>query len=529
LNSDSVITLTKYIMDSRAEKSRELINLQQQVQDLQEKTDFARRRLNELTAGTSRTEQDAVIVVHNTRASAGKVRLNYLVNAAAWRPQYKLRAGKTTTDPIQLEYMAAVVQQTGEAWDNVRLTLSTAQPMLNAAPPDLQVLQVTVQPKGKTPTASGLPDLHDKARTLRTQAQKDFNDKKLASGAGLCNAAAALDQSFELLSPNALAIRKECGPGTREGPSVTHHLTTRLTVLSRNDEQVLEVARLDLTPNYYYKAVPILTAHVYRLADVTNRSPHVLLPGEATMYVGSDFVGRMNLPLVAVGEQFTAGFGVDPQLQVQRQMLDRVRSFQGGNQVLKFDFRILVSSYKSERVKLQVWDRLPFTENDSVGVNLLKTAPELCKDALYLREQRPNNLLRWDVTIDPSMSGEKALAINYEFKLELDRQMTIGGFQSSATPKVEPPPMTRAEEAQIKTAFARLSVEDRKLAEAQVFCAIEEESRLGVNGPPIKVMIKGQPVLVCCRGCEAEAKAQPDQTLARWERLMARMRATTRR
>jgi hypothetical protein len=150
-----------------------------------------------------------------------------------------------------------------------------------------------------------------------------------------------------------------------------------------------------------------------------------LLPGEATMYLGTDFVGRMNLPLVAIGEQFTAGFGVDPQLQVQRHLLDKTRVIQGGNQVLKYEYRILVNSYKTEPVKLQVWDRLPRAENETAGVNLVKTAPEVSNDPLYLREQRPNNLLRWDLSVEPTMNGEKALTVQYEFKLELDRQLQI--------------------------------------------------------------------------------------------------------
>ena len=156
----------------------------------------------------------------------------------------------------------------------------------------------------------------------------------------------------------------------------------------------------------------------------------ILLPGEATMYNDRDFVGRMSLPLVAVGERFTVGFGAEPQLQVQRQMVDQTRSTQGGNQVLKYDYRILVSSFKSEPVKLQVWDRLPKGETESVGVVLIKATPDLCKDGIYLRESRPNNLLRWDVDVPANVSGEKAYAINYEFKMELDRQMAITGFQS---------------------------------------------------------------------------------------------------
>ena len=65
-------------------------------------------------------------------------------------------------------------------------------------------------------------------------------------------------------------------------------------------------------------------------------------------------------------------------------------------------------------------------------VSLVKTTPELSKDALYLREQRPNNLLRWDLEIEPAMNGEKALAINYEFRLELDKQMIINVGQNPA-------------------------------------------------------------------------------------------------
>src|SRR5207344_1869618 len=111
-----------------------------------------------------------------------------------------------------------------------------------------------------------------------------------------------------------LAVERGCALATREGPTVTYHIATPLAVPSRTEEQVLEVARIELAPEFYYKSVPLLTTHVYRLADLVNKSNHVLLPGEATMYIGSDFVGRMSLPLVAVGEEFTAGFGVDPQL-----------------------------------------------------------------------------------------------------------------------------------------------------------------------------------------------------------------------
>ena len=221
------------------------------------------------------------------------------------------------------------------------------------------------------------------------------------------------------------------GGTTDDGPSVTYNLGPKLSVPSRNDEQVVEVAKLKLAPKFYYKAVPVLSRSVYRLADLINTSELVLLPGEATMYQGTDFVGRMRMPLVAMGEEFTAGFGVDPQLQIQRQMLDKLRTTQGGNQVLKYEYRILVSSYKKQAVKVQVWDRLPLSnETESAGVILAKVTPEVSKDGIYQREHRPNNLLRWDLEVEPAMNGENALAINYEFRLELDKMKVIHSLGS---------------------------------------------------------------------------------------------------
>jgi hypothetical protein len=452
VNGDAIIALSKYVMETRTEKSDNLVTAQQQQQSNQEQIQFVQRKLQELTAGSSKTERDAVIVVDKKDQGEGRVRLNYLVDSASWHPQYKFRAGKEK-DQVQLEYLAAVVQQTGEDWGGVDLILSTAQPLLNAAPPELQKLEVAVVPRGGPNMGAGAPggvppppgqpgagggfgaysskELEGQAQSLRKQARELPLKGPNNDDSTLINSAAALEQTRDLLAVREEELKKgnKAGqPSSGEGPSVTYHLTNRLTIPSRNDEQIIEVAKIDMAPDYYYKAVPVLTHHVYRLATLTNKSQYVLLPGEATMYIGTDFVGRANLPLVAIGEQFTAGFGVDPQLQVQRQLIDKSRATQGDNQVLKYEYRILVSSYKAEPVKLQVWDRLPHAETEAVGVSLVKAMPQVSSDEMYLRECRPHNLLRWDLTVEPAMNGAKAMAVNYEFKLELGRQMAISNF-----------------------------------------------------------------------------------------------------
>ena len=81
------------------------------------------------------------------------------------------------------------------------------------------------------------------------------------------------------------------------------------------------------------------------------------------------------------------------------------------------------------------------------------------------------------------------------------------------------------EEADIQAERAKLAPEDRKLVEAQDFCPIMEDNRLGSMGVPFKVLIKDQPVFLCCKGCRKKALVAPDKTLAKVAELKAKSKA----
>lgn len=430
LDGDATIKLATFVMKSRGEKAAAVVAAEQKLQANAEAAAFAQRQLQELAAGSSRTEIDAVIVVDKANAPAGSVRLNYLVGAATWRPQYRLRAAGEK-DPVALEYLAAIEQQSGEDWAGASVTLSTALPTLGATLPELLPLEISAVPDEIAAGTEGGPqekreDVEQnraRARLYRGQAQQQMAGVDSRAGGALLNQAAALDQAEELLAKGDEA--PETAPGAGGGPSVTHHLAGRLTIPSRREPQLVEVTRFAMTPEFFAKAVPVLSPRVFRLAKLTNTGDTVILPGEATMYVGSDFVGRMTLPQVAVGEPFTVGFGVDPQLQVGRRLVKKSSAVQGGNQVQSYEFRIVARNFRSTPVNLQVWDRLPRPDSSAVAVNLADVKPELSGDPLYNRIMRPDNLLRWDLTVPPGTVGEKALAISYQFKLEYAKGTAI--------------------------------------------------------------------------------------------------------
>jgi Cu(I)/Ag(I) efflux system membrane fusion protein len=120
------------------------------------------------------------------------------------------------------------------------------------------------------------------------------------------------------------------------------------------------------------------------------------------------------------------------------------------------------------------------------------------------------------------------------FLIDAETRLTAGAastyFGASAGPRAEGrsatsavrPSMTRDEETKVQATLARLTPADRRLVEAQKYCPIQEQNLLGSMGKPFKVMLKGQPVFLCCKGCEKEARAHPDETLTKIEKRKAK-------
>ena len=96
-----------------------------------------------------------------------------------------------------------------------------------------------------------------------------------------------------------------------------------------------------------------------------------------------------------------------------------------------------------------------------------------------------------------------------------------GTHTTSARRKTVRPSTPKIRRQNSGVCLATLSKEDREIAEAQKFCPVLSDNRLGVMGPPVKLILDGQPVFVCCSGCTKKALANPKETLATVERLKA--------
>jgi hypothetical protein len=92
--------------------------------------------LNKIGAARTPRAKQAFISLDVTQGGTLNLEVSYLVRDATWEPLYDLRAS-TSDKKIELTYNAQVWQGTGEDWENVTLSLSTAQPVVGGSQPTL--------------------------------------------------------------------------------------------------------------------------------------------------------------------------------------------------------------------------------------------------------------------------------------------------------------------------------------------------------------------------------------------------------
>ncbi|KPJ65782.1 MAG: hypothetical protein AMJ43_09960 [Coxiella sp. DG_40] len=436
--------LANYIETKRGEYHNEFVKLDDEIRELDKQLELLQRKRNELQAGRSRTEREAVLFVNNPKGKKVDIHLNYLVNEANWLPQYNLRA-QTDESRAVIEYNAVVFQASGEDWVGVSLSLSTAMPTMVAAAPVLQPIEVQVGPVSRrrwgpavkdaeydregVPTAAEqrtYRDLSDEFKDMQQRRREVGRKGKMAQSE--LNALASYNQLMELQADKKQVqlIQKAAERFARtEGVGVTYSLPGELTMPSRSDQQLLNISTFRAKADFIMIATPLMTDYVYLQGDITNDSDVILLAGPANMYCDGEFVGKTQIELVTIGEKFTAGFGVDTQVQISREFKDKKVDTLWGNRVEKYDYRIAIENYRNNTVKLRMFERIPYTEDEELEIYDFQTNTALSKDADYLRTERDKGILRWDLDLAPNTTDKKAKVITYSYTMKYDNDMQI--------------------------------------------------------------------------------------------------------
>ena len=377
---------------------------------------------------------------------------------------------------MTVEYNALIQQISGEDWNKVNLTLSTATPSLSASGPVLGTFPVTliqstddavvsnleqqvtnatrpqssvnapgrpgapgpVGPVGApgAPGASGPPgptagvipqDAYGNILNAQ-QSAKDMLEQTTSLQETLdlsftLNSAANAVSLLEVLAKNKSS---QDSVQIEEELSLNYDFKDKASIASRRDQQIIRISESTVEASFFYVATPVLTELIYREAELKNTSDADFLAGSVSTYLDGKFVGRTEVDAIARGQSFTLGFGADPQLRASRRLVERKKEVQGGNQLINLHYELRLENFSKEAVKVRLLDRLPLSDNSlTIKISLGEMSTALSKDAAYKRLEHPKGILRWDVELEPEASSEKAFSLEYDYKLEFDRNYQL--------------------------------------------------------------------------------------------------------
>ena len=142
LDPEALAKQIAFLDSAQAQLITDRANLEGQSRQNMDELNALQAHVNAL-GGQTKVERTAIVAVGQSIAQSATVTLRYLVGDATWTPKYAARADMDAKT-LSLEYDAQILQNTGESWDNIKLTLSTAQPTQRAQPNGVSPIVVDV-------------------------------------------------------------------------------------------------------------------------------------------------------------------------------------------------------------------------------------------------------------------------------------------------------------------------------------------------------------------------------------------------
>lgn len=382
------------------EATRTLERLDGEQRTLRAKIDAIGSESRTLRRGT------LLIAMPTDAATPIDIRFSYFVNRATWVPSYAIRAASDLTGLV-VEYDAIIRQATGESWDGVALTLSTAQPARAAEPPELRPIPVDL---------------------FRQNERMSFEMDAVKSAAP----PPPPPPSAGAADPAEAADRAAAEPTVTQNATATSFTLSRaVTIASDADrDQTTRIATIDFAPTYTYVTRPALDAAAYLRGTTRNTSAYQLLAGRARVFLGGDSIGVAELPDVAPGSEFDLWFGADKRIDVERKLVSRNTSTTGllsKADEIEWQYRVTLKNAIATATSIEVWDRMPVARNDQITVTLREVNPALASDRPYLANERNQGLLKWSLTMPAATAerGPSSLTIQWTVKLSKPEKTMI--------------------------------------------------------------------------------------------------------
>ena len=324
-------------------------------------------------------EDYATLTVAVTTPAAGEqtLTITHFVEDATWQPVYDLLLTRADTPALALKRGVLVSQSSGEDWQDVALTLSTAQPSAQA------------EPSALWPELRSIVDPAKEAEAYARAVSDEAGMAEPVMAPAMVEAAAML-----------------------EGDTVVYAYPQAVDVASGVENLRLALDEKSFAPKVYALAVPRLDRTAFVMARFANESPETLLPGQAFLMREGVLVGSTYLDVLAPGAEVELAFGAIEGLRLKRDMPKRAEGDRGilsGSTQREETAVLEVENLTNELWPVRLLDLVPYTEQEDLEIGFDATPPPVQTDV-----DGGRGILAWEFDIAPGET--KAVTLTHTLR-----------------------------------------------------------------------------------------------------------------
>lgn len=383
--------------------SKKLLEIENSVFNLNEKRQEFQTKINELNDKISKRKPqvkpqayDVVLELDSKTDQSCEIVISYLVEEAGWVPSYDVRA-QTSKKAVELTYKGKIYQNTGQEWNNIKLSVSSYRPNLNTQRPILHPMFVM-------------------------EFVEPVYQQRPAANAGYANSYMAKEKAPQIVQDNdsyrlddVLAEQATWTAVTDSPLSVIYELQRKHSIPSKREPQHVLLDKREIAAEYVYHVVPSINTEVHLLAKIKNWNELSLMGGEAFLFLGDNFVGKTNLSSQVENDELPIALGTDERIVVKRTRLtDKSETKKRGEEeVGVHSFEISFKNNLTFDITLEVLDQIPVSKSAKIVVS-----DEVYGEAEYTKT---TGALLWTQKLAAGKSGK----VEFSYKITHPKGLKI--------------------------------------------------------------------------------------------------------
>lgn len=414
----------KIAMDFLRTRLKDINNELFLLQKKRDKNELVIQKLNkQLTENGDKKEPTAEISVllnANTKTST-QIDLRYVVKESGWSPSYDL-ISEDVNKPIELKYKAKVYNNSGVDWNDVKIKLSTADPMKSASKPEILPWYLNFSSPINVYANAYKSSYDNNNNNMPRQIQSEQN---IAQSQSL----------YEVEIVNKKGKRDEV-----QKPPVIQYEEVQISELSAEFDikqtysvpsdakpYLVDVITYNLNASFEYYSVPKIEKEAFMLAKITGWEDLDLVEGPANVYLAGTFVGQSYIDTKSVEDTLSLSFGRDKKIVVTRTKLkdfNKERSA-GTSRKNTYSYEIIIKNNHKAPIQIELEDQIPVSQNSEIIV-----------DAIELSKAENNLLtgqLKWKLSLNPDES--KKIILTYSVKYPKNKSVDLYKRKSKARAK----------------------------------------------------------------------------------------------